>query len=62
MMSDVQSRVVDAVHSGAPLVMIEARIIQPAYLDEDEKAALWLYAEALQELRLREREPALTCT
>jgi hypothetical protein len=60
MVSDVQRRVIDAVRGGAPLVEIESRIIEPAYLGEDEKAALWLYAEALQELRVREREPALT--
>jgi hypothetical protein len=60
MVSDVQRRVIDAVRGGAPLVEIELRIIEPAYLGEDEKAALWLYADALRELRALESEPVLS--
>jgi hypothetical protein len=59
MVSDLQRRVVEAVQIGAPLVEIESAIIEPAYLDEDEKAALWLYAEALLDRSGHEREPAL---
>jgi len=59
MVSDLQRRVVEAVRAGAPLVEIESAIIEPAHLDEDEKAALWLYADALQDLNGHEREPAL---
>lgn len=59
MVSDLERRVIEAVHAGAPLVEIESSIIEPASLDEDEKAALWLYAEALRDLSDPEREPAL---
>ena len=58
-MSGLQLRVLEAVRVGMPMVEIESSIIEPALVDEDEKAALWLYAEALRELGNREREPAL---
>lgn len=42
----LQQQVVQAVRSGMELDVIEASILDPAGADEDEKAALWLYAQA----------------
>lgn len=62
MLSELRRRIVLAVLSDAKLDAIEARIINPAPIDEEQKAALWLYAEALLERRrdatLIERELA----
>jgi hypothetical protein len=59
MLSDLHLRVVEAVRAGIPTTEIEAGIIEPALVEEDEKAARWLYAEALRELGDRERQPVL---
>ena len=49
--------------AGAEVDSIDAAIIAPAPLDEEQKSVLWLYAQALQERRsdrmLTAREPAL---
>lgn len=62
MLSELRRRIVLGVLSDAKLDAIEARIINPAPIDEEQKAALWLYAEALLERRrdatLIERELA----
>lgn len=40
---------------------IEAEIIEPATVEEDQKAAMWLYAQLLLERpRIVDREPTLT--
>ena len=52
MATQLQARVIQAVREGLDVDQIEEAIIDPAPLDEDEKAALWLLAQAL-----REREP-----
>jgi len=51
MVSKRQRRIALAVAAGAELEEIEATIIDPAPVDEDQKAALWLYAEALEQRR-----------
>lgn len=51
MLSELQREIVLAVLGDATLDAIEARIIKPAPIDEEQKAALWLYAEALLERR-----------
>jgi hypothetical protein len=60
MLSELQRRIAVAVLADADLDAIEATIINPAPLDEEQKSALWLYAEALFERRrdemLSERE------
>lgn len=58
MVSDLQRQVIEAVRDGAGLGEIESNIIEPAHVEEDEKAALWLYAEALRDRRGLE-QPAL---
>lgn len=57
MSSEFERQIEVAVSAAVDLSEIEATIIDPAPLDEDEKAALWLYAEALGE---RRRESMLT--
>jgi hypothetical protein len=47
----LQSEVAHAVRSGMDLDSIERSIIDPAPVDEDQKAALWLYAEVLSQHR-----------
>ena len=59
MLSDLQMRVLEAVQAGISVTEIESRIIEPAHVEDDEKAALWLYAQALRELGARDREPVL---
>ena len=60
MLSELQRRIAVAVLADADLDAIEATIISPAPLDEEQKSALWLYAEVLLERRhdaiLTERE------
>lgn len=60
MLSELQRRIAVAVLADADLDAIEATIISPALLDEEQKSALWLYAEVLLEGRhdaiLTERE------
>ena len=63
MVSELLRQIADAVLAGAGVDAIDAAIIDPAPLDEEQKSVLWLYAQALQERRsvgmLAEREPAL---
>jgi hypothetical protein len=60
MATQLQRRIVEAVGDGRDLDEIEATIIDPAPLDEDERAALWLLAQALRERGpLVSREPVL---
>jgi hypothetical protein len=47
MLLEIQRRIAVAVLAGATVDAIEATIINPAPLDEDQEAALWLYAESL---------------
>lgn len=47
MVSELQRQIADAVRAGAHLDQIEEAIIERAPVDEDQRAALWLYAEAL---------------
>jgi hypothetical protein len=49
MTDDLRRRIAQALIAGVCLDAIEDVIIDPAPLDEEEKSALWLYAEALQE-------------
>jgi hypothetical protein len=44
----LQEQVEQAVRAGMDLDAIEQTIIEPAKIDEDQKAALWLYAEVLE--------------
>ena len=57
--SELHHQIVEAVRTGAQLDAIDDALIEPARLDEEEKAALWLYAEALRDQGPPEREPAL---
>lgn len=57
--SQTQLRISQAVAEGMDLATIEQRIIDPAPVEEDEKAALWLYAHVLDERDSSTREPAL---
>ena len=63
MVSELLRRIADAVRGGAEVDSIDAAIIAPAPLDEEQQSVLWLYAQALQERRsdrmLAAREPAL---
>jgi hypothetical protein len=58
MIPELHRQIAHAVLSGLDISEIEQDIIEPAPLAEDEKAALWLYAQALSE-RPRERDLAL---
>jgi hypothetical protein len=49
--STLEQRVAQAVRAGLDRDEIEKLMIDPARLEEDEKAALWLYAQALEERR-----------
>lgn len=51
--------ILEAVRAGASLDEIEHELIARAKVDEDEKAALWLLAQALRDLGADRREPAL---
>jgi hypothetical protein len=51
MVTGLQRQIARAVRAGVDLPEIEALVIEPAPVDEEEKAALWLYAEALIERR-----------
>lgn len=53
MLSELQQQIAYALRDGADLDSIEAELIDPALVDEEQKAALWLYAEALQARRSR---------
>ena len=56
----LQKQVAKAVRTGLDLDAIEAEIIEPAAVDEDHKAALWLYAQALLERPRIDRERSFT--
>jgi len=47
MLVELQRTIAGAVEAGAELDAIENEIINPAPIDEDQKSALWLYAEVL---------------
>jgi hypothetical protein len=49
--SIVRNRIAASVHAGRDLEEIEAKILAPAPVTEETKAALWLYAWLLQERR-----------
>jgi hypothetical protein len=51
MIGELQRTIAQAVLAGASVAEIEEALIDPAPLDEEHKAALWLYAEALRERR-----------
>ncbi len=51
MVSGLQRQIARAVRAGVDLDEIEELVIDPAQVDEEQKAALWLYAEALCEHR-----------
>ena len=55
MTSELHSQITHAVRTGLDLDEIEQDIIEPAPIAEDEKSALWLYAQVLSE-RPRHRE------
>ena len=59
MATQEQRRIIQAVKAGMDLAVIEEKIIEPAPVEEDEKAALWLYAQALGERATPTREPVL---
>ena len=56
--SDLHRQIAHAVRTGLDLDEIEQDIIEPAPIAEDEKSALWLYAQVLSE-RPRQREYSL---
>jgi hypothetical protein len=47
MVAGLQRQIARAIRAGLELEEIERLVIDPAPLDADEKAALWLYAEVL---------------
>ena len=47
MVPELQRQIARAVRAGVELDEIEQLVIDPSPLDEEQKAALWLYAEAL---------------
>jgi hypothetical protein len=58
MSSDLHRQIAHAVRDGLDIDAIEQDIIEPAAMAEDEKSALWLYAQVLSE-RPRRREFSL---
>ncbi|HEY3588246.1 MAG TPA: hypothetical protein VGK85_13890 [Myxococcaceae bacterium] len=59
MATQVRRRIIQAAKTGMDLDTIEQTIIDPEPLEEDEKAALWLFAQAVRERESLTREPAL---
>jgi hypothetical protein len=51
--SDLHRQIADAVRTGVDLDEIERNIIDRAPIVEDERSALWLYAQALSERPVR---------
>lgn len=51
MVSELQRQIAQAVLAGADLDAIDEAIIERAPLDEEQKSALWLYAEGMLERR-----------
>jgi hypothetical protein len=62
MISDLHGQIGQALRAGRDIDEIEQAIIEPAAIAEDEKSALWLYAQVLSEqpriLGSQERELA----
>lgn len=58
-MTQEQRRIIQAVKAGMDLAAIEETIIDPAPMEEDEKAALWLFAQAVRERDSLTRNAAL---
>ncbi len=48
-LSDIQARIVLRLDAGATLHDVELKIIDPARLPEDQRAALWLFAWAYRD-------------
>jgi hypothetical protein len=44
---ELQHRVEGAMRAGASVDQVEAEIIRPSQLDDERKAAVWLYARSL---------------
>jgi hypothetical protein len=59
MATQEQRRIMQAVHEGLDLAVIEEAIIDQAPVEEDEKAALWLYAQLMRERTTQTRESTL---
>lgn len=59
MATQVQRRIIQAVKGGMDLAEIEETIIDPAPMEEDEKAAVWLFAQAVRERESLTRERVL---
>ncbi len=64
MVSELQRQVAEALAGGTSLDEVERTIINRTPLDEEQRAALWLYADALlwqpaARARLEAGEPAL---
>ena len=59
MATQEQRRIIQAVQEGLDLAVIEEAIIDQAPVEEDEKAALWLYAQAMRGRTTQTREPTL---
>jgi hypothetical protein len=59
--SELHRQIAHAVHTGLDLDEIEQNIIELAPIAEDEKSALWLYAQVLSERPLR-REYSLVAS
>ena len=59
MVSELHRRIHQAALDGADLDDIERTIIEPAPLPEEERSALWLYAQVRVERPSGVREPAL---
>jgi hypothetical protein len=59
--SDLHRQIAHAVRTGSDLDEIEQSIIEPAPIAEDEKSALWLYAQVLSE-RPRRRDHSLVAS
>jgi hypothetical protein len=51
--SDLHRQIAHAVRTGVDLDEIERDIIEPVPIAEDEKSALWLYAQVLSERPVR---------
>jgi hypothetical protein len=59
MATQEQRLIIQAVKAGMDLAEIEETIIDPAPMEEDEKAAVWLFAQAVRERESLTRDHAL---
>jgi hypothetical protein len=57
MASELHGQIAQAVRDGTDIDDIEQSLIDPAPIAEDEKSALWLYAQALHERPAGRRQP-----